>query len=184
MTAPSSALVVIDMQRIFAEPTSQWFTPRYAAAATQIERLTERLAGNVIWTRFVRDPREDGSWADYYARWDECRDPEDSPVWDLTMPVAEGDRIVSLPTFSKWGEELARLTSETPRLVVCGVATDCCVLSTVLGAIDAGKHVTLVTDACAGASDLAHEQALELMGLLSPMIECVSTDEYLGVRAS
>ena len=180
MTAPSSALVVIDMQRIFAEPTSQWFTPRYAAAATQIERLTERLAGNVIWTRFVRDPREDGSWADYYARWDECRDPEDSPVWDLTMPVAEGDRIVSLPTFSKWGEELARLTSETPRLVVCGVATDCCVLSTALTAADAGAYAIIAADACAGSTAENHDAALHVMGLYPPQLTISDTAAILG----
>lgn len=180
MSDGSSALVAIDMQHIFGDPESQWFTPEYAAAEAQISRLAEAFRGEVIWTRFVRDPQESGSWSDYYARWNECREPEDSPVWDLTMPVADGDDIVSLPTFSKWSPEMAELTRDRPRLVVCGVATDCCVLSTVLGAVDAGKHVTLVTDACAGVTDLAHTQAIDLMGLLSPMVTCVSTDELLS----
>ncbi|CAG7613683.1 cysteine hydrolase family protein [Leucobacter soli] len=178
----ASALVVIDMQHVFRDADSQWATPGYDRAAERISRLTDAYRGEVIWTRFVRDPQESGSWSDYYARWNECREPEDSPVWDLTMPVADGDDIVSLPTFSKWGEELAGLTSERQRLVVCGVATDCCVLSTVLGAVDAGKHVTLVADACAGVTDRAHEQAIELMGLLGPMVEVVTTEELVAAR--
>ncbi|MFC7766396.1 isochorismatase family protein [Leucobacter soli] len=100
----ASALVVIDMQHVFRDADSQWATPGYDRAAERISRLTDAYRGEVIWTRFVRDPQESGSWSDYYARWNECREPEDSPVWDLTMPVADGDDIVSLPTFSKWGK--------------------------------------------------------------------------------
>ena len=120
-----------------------------------------------------------GSWRDYYARWDRCREAEDSPAWEITLPVAEGDAVLSLPTFGKWGAELAELTRDREQLVVCGVATDCCVLSTVLGAVDAGKQVTVVADACAGATDRAHEQALDLMGMLSPMVMLASADDVL-----
>ncbi|MFC7766395.1 isochorismatase family protein [Leucobacter soli] len=51
-----------------------------------------------------------------------------------------------------------------------------------LGAVDAGKHVTLVADACAGVTDRAHEQAIELMGLLGPMVEVVTTEELVAAR--
>lgn len=103
---------------------------------------------------------------------------------DITLPMAEGDRIISLPTFSKWGDELAEATRDCERLILCGVATDCCVLSTVLGAVDAGKWVTVVTDACAGATDRAHEQALELMRLLSPMVTLATADELTAENGS
>lgn len=178
--AAQPALVVIDMQQIFRDPASQWVTGGYDAAAERIRLLVDAAEGPVIWTRFVRDPSEPGAWRAYYERWDECRDGADSPVWDLTMPVRDEHAVVSLPTFSKWGGELAELTAEHPELVVCGVATDCCVLSTVLGAVDAGKAITVVTDACAGATDEAHDQALALMGMLSPMVRLARTADVVA----
>lgn len=176
-----SALVVIDMQRIFRDTGSQWCTPGYDEASAGIARLLDAFRGDVIWTRFVRDPAESGSWADYYERWDRCREPEGSPVWDLTMNRRAEDAVLSLPTFSKWGPELAELTTGRD-LVVCGVATDCCVLSTVLGAVDAGKRVTVVADASAGATDRAHDQAIELMELLSPMVTVSDAERVLAAR--
>lgn len=174
------ALVVIDMQEIFRSPDSEWFVPEYDAAAEQVSRLTERFTGNVIWTRFVRDPQEPGSWRAYYDYWSGCRYEPDSPAWDLTMHRGDGDSLLSLPTFSKWGSELAQLTAEHDHLVVCGVATDCCVISTVLGAVDAGKKVTVVTDACAGVTTEAHSQAIALMGLLAPMVSLAEASDVLG----
>ena len=164
-----SALVLIDMQRIFQEPESQWFVSNYQDVEQNVEKLRDSHE-HVIWTRFVRDPQELGSWSDYYGRWDQCREEPVSPRWDITLPVQENEQVLSLPTFGKWGDELARMTDGYQHLVVAGVATDCCVLSTVLGAVDAGKHVTVVSDACGGATPRAHEQALELMEMLSPMV--------------
>lgn len=181
--AAPPALVVIDMQQIFRDPASQWATGGYDAAAERIRLLVDAAGGPVIWTRFVRDPSEPGSWQAYYEHWDRCREAPDSPAWDLTMPVRDEHEILSLPTFSKWGEELAALTAGHPELLVCGVATDCCVLSTVLGAVDAGKAVTVVTDACAGATDEAHHQALALMGMLAPMVRLVEAAELVGSAA-
>jgi nicotinamidase-related amidase len=101
----------------------------------------------------------------------------------VTLPTRDGDSVLTLPTFSKWGPELVELTAWSDYLVICGVATDCCVLSTVLGAIDAGKMVTVVTDACAGATTEAHDQAIALMGMLAPMVTLLDAEGIVGVNA-
>ncbi len=178
-----ATLVIIDMQEIFRSPQSQWGVPTYDSAAQNVTRLTDRFRGSVVWTRFVRDPEESGSWRQYYDRWSGCRATPESAEWDVTMPIESSDRTLTLPTFSKWGSELAQLSAGSERLVVCGVATECCVLSTVLGAVDAGKHVVVVTDACAGATDEAHDQAMAVMSLLSPMVTLATTDEAIGETA-
>lgn len=180
MTGGGHALVVIDMQKAFRDPGSQWCVPRYAEAEANVLRLVQRSAGPVVWTRFVRDPDETGAWADYYRRWHELRVPPEAKEWDLTVTAGEEAAILDLPTFSKWGSELAALTAAAPRLAICGVATDCCVLGTVLGAVDAGRPVTVVTDACAGVTDTAHQQALDLMGLLAPMVTLAETDRFIA----
>lgn len=180
MSGGDQTLVVIDMQQAFRDRASQWCVPRYAEAEANVLRLVERSAGPVVWTRFVRDPEEQGAWADYYDRWHELRVSPEAKEWDLTTAAGEGATVLDLPTFSKWGPELDALTAAAPRLVVCGVATDCCVLGTVLGAVDAGRPVTVVSDACAGVTDTAHQQALDLMGLLSPMVTLADTDPFIA----
>ncbi len=175
-----AVLVAIDMQVAFREEGSDWAVPRYDEAAARIATLVDLFGDRVVWTRFVRDPREAGAWSDYYDRWSSFRVDEDSGQWDLTTSAAPGHATVSLPTFSKWGPELAALAPVGTPLVVTGVATDCCVLSTVLGAIDAGRPVVVVTDACAAVSDDAQQQTLQLLALLAPMVTLATTTEVLA----
>ncbi len=167
-------LVVIDMQVAFGDPSSDWATPGYPYVERVVARLVERFAGRVVWTRFVRDPREPGAWAAYYDQWPSFRVPEDDPVWDLTSAVPDGLPVVSLPTFSKWGPELEAVVGDAP-LVMCGVATECCVLGTALGAADAGRQVTVVSDACAGATEKLHRQAVTVLEQLAPLVRVTTS---------
>jgi nicotinamidase-related amidase len=66
--------------------------------------------------------------------------------------------------------------------VLAGVSTDCCVLSTALAAADAGVKVRVAADACAGATDTSHEQALAIMGLYAPLIEVTTVAAVLATR--
>lgn len=62
---------------------------------------------------------------------------------------------------------MAALTGLRNRIAVCEVATECCVLSTILGAVDHGRFVRLVSDACAAGSPQGDAQAL---GIHAPMV--------------
>ena len=92
----------------------------------------------------------------------------------------EATKIIDATTFGKWTPELAALVGSGGRLVLAGVSTDCCVLSTALAAADAGVHVTVVSDACAGVDDVAHQRALEAMRLYAPLIDIVEADRLLA----
>lgn len=162
-------LVVIDMQEAFRDPDSAWGVPGYSAIEPVVTALCGRFPGRTVITRFVPDQEEPGEWSRYYDRWPSMRQPAGSPLWEVTVPVPADVPVVSLPTFGKWGAELARLTGDAP-LVLCGVATDCCVLATALAAADAGRSVTVVGDACAGVSDRHHRATLDLLELLSPLV--------------
>jgi nicotinamidase-related amidase len=76
------------------------------------------------------------------------------------------------------------LAGHSRTLVVCGVATDCCVIATVLGAVDGGMHVRLVEDACAGVSAEAHERAVAVMAGFPPQVVVTTVDAELAARAA
>lgn len=174
-----SRLAVIDMQRVFRDE-GQWQVPRYQKIVPVIERLQQTLGAGTVYTRFVRDEAEHGAWSAYYRRWNEMRLPADSNAWDITMDVPGTATVLDAPTFSKWGPQLAALVPQGTEVVLTGVATDCCVLSTALGAVDAGRFVTVISDACAAVSDQAQQQTLALLELLSPLCEVMTSEQFLS----
>ena len=163
-------LVVIDPQRIFASPDSEWGSPMFPAIVAPVRRLTERYAGRVIVTRWVAPEERVGSWAAYMDAWPMADRPADDPLFDVVDDLADLDaEVVTAPTFGKW-PALERVTGPAPDLVLTGVATDCCVISTALAAADAGATVTVIADACAGSTPENHARALEIMALYAPQI--------------
>jgi nicotinamidase-related amidase len=54
------------------------------------------------------------------------------------------------------------------------------VLGTVLGAVDSGRFVRVITDACAGGVPGGHEQALAILAGFAPLLSLVTTDSVLG----
>ena len=53
-------LVVIDPQRIFADPSSQWCAPRFAEIVPVIDRLVAGFGDRVIVTRWVAEQPHEG----------------------------------------------------------------------------------------------------------------------------
>ncbi|MGQ0670971.1 MAG: cysteine hydrolase family protein [Actinomycetota bacterium] len=176
-------LVVIDMQRIFGDEDSPWATPGFDGLIEPIERLVRAFGDRVVFTRFRMPAEPEGSWAGYYRLWEFARRPDAERLLELAAPwTGAAARTVEKPTFSKWGPELRELAGESKTLVVCGVATDCCVIATVLGAVDDGMYVRVVKDACAGIDGLAHERAIGLMAGFPPHVTITTVEEELAAR--
>ena len=174
----SGWLVVVDLQTVFGDPESPWATPRFAEIRPRVRALVDAFGERVVWTRFVAPAEPAGAWAGYYELFPFALQPPGSPLYALVED--SGDHpVVAATTFGKWGPELAAVVAGGP-LTVTGVATDCCVLSTVLPAADAGVPVRVVTDACAGSTDDDHRRALDLMALYAPLVQLATTAEVLG----
>jgi nicotinamidase-related amidase len=173
---------VIDMQRVFGEPGSPWFTPRFAEITGAVRQLAEAFAPRVTFTRFVAPAEPAGAWREYYRQWPFALRPPDDGIWDLVdRMTAPGSATLTATTFSKWGDELAGQLGPAGHLVLCGVSTDCCVLSTALAAADAGAAVTVVAGACAGVDDTSHDQALAIMARYGPLVRVASLAEALAL---
>jgi nicotinamidase-related amidase len=180
-------LVVVDPQVIFADPASEWASPEFDAAMDVIERVAPAFEGRVVVTRWLPTaPRttEEGSatsWSDYFEAWPFADRPAADPLYGL-VPRARAltDRpTVDAPTFGKWGDGLRAVVGEAPRLVLTGVSTDCCVIATALAAADAGAHVTVLTDGCAGSTADDGAAALRVMGLFDPQIRVRTSTHFV-----
>ena len=177
----SPALVVVDMQRLFGDSSSPWATPGFDQIVKPIDDLVAAFdAAKTVFTRFVIPERWDGSWVPYYSEWKAVTTAGARPLMDLVEPWASrGPRTLDRTTFSKWGPELRRAAGQSRTLILCGVATDCCVIATALPAADAGMFVRVVADACRGATPEAHASALAVMRNFAPQIEITTVAEEL-----
>lgn len=175
-------LVVIDPQRIFADPSSPWCADRFQTIVEPVDRLVDRLAGRVLVTRWLPGAVHPGSWRDYLARWSFADRPDDDPCFDLVEAASRWTSrpTLDLTTFGKWGPGLRAITGVHPHLVLAGVATDCCVISTALAAADAGAWVEVAVDACAGSTPQNHAAALGVMELYAPQIQLRTAQQIIG----
>jgi nicotinamidase-related amidase len=181
MSASAPWLVAIDLQHVFADPASPWGAPRFADAAAAIERLAPAFGDRIVRTRWVAPHQARGAWADYFEQWPFAMQAPAHPMFELVAPFdALPGQIETRETFGKWDLGLAAAIGGAHEIVLVGVATDCCVLSTALAAADAGARVRIPVDGCAGGTDEDHERALAVMGLYAPLIELTTVDEVLA----
>ena len=178
--SPEGRLVVVDLQHVFADEDSLWRAPRFAEIRPRIAELVAAFGDRVVWTRFVAPEQPAGAWRAYYEQFPFALQPPDAHLYQLVEDPG-GAPVVDATTFGKWGPELAAVVGDGP-LTVTGLATDCCVISTVLPAADAGVPVRVVADACAGSGDDDHERALRVMSLYAPLVQMTTTAEVLAGR--
>lgn len=147
MIAEDEWLVVIDRQKVFAE--SEWSAwacadGTYYDTNEAFEKLAKAFGDRVVYTRYVAPIPPKDAWVDYFKDWPQFLVPPDDPMHDLTdetAALAEGHQVVDRTTFGKWGQQLIDAIGGAKKITVCGVVTDCCVLTTVLAAADNGVAV-------------------------------------------
>ncbi|MET9273913.1 cysteine hydrolase [Kribbella sp. NPDC003557] len=167
-------LALIDLQRIFADPASGWAAPDFRRVVEPTRELIRIFSPDVVFTRFVAPERPSGAWIGYYEEFPFALQPPDSEDYQL-VDEFKGAPTLDKTTFGAWGPELA--AKADGRLVLAGVSTDCCVISTALSAVDAGVRVQVVEDACAGSTAENHAKAIDVMRLYAPMLEIVSVEQ-------
>jgi nicotinamidase-related amidase len=159
------------MQRMFAEQTD-WHLPWMNRVRPIVQSLAERHADRTVFTRFIPAMRAGdaaGTWRRYYQRWHSMTVEQLGPEMVRLVPeleaIAPPAIVVDKLRYSPWyRSQLPALLRErrTDTLIVSGGETDVCVIATVLGAIDRGYRVIVVTDGLCSSSDAAHDAALRI----------------------
>lgn len=189
----SCAHLCVDMQRLFAEDT-EWHAAWVERVRPNVRAISEVLPQATIFTRFIpaRHPGEGrGTWKRYYERWRSVTLERLQPdliellpeLEALVPPAVVFDKCI----YSPWPSgQLDRLLQQRgiDTLLVTGGETDVCVLSTVLGAVDRGYRIVVVTDALCSSSDQAHDAMMTLYHTrYGQQVETINTNTALRALA-
>jgi nicotinamidase-related amidase len=175
----------VDMQRMFAEDT-EWSMPWFERVLPNVVAIASAHPERTIFTRFIpaSQPKQGvGMWKRYYERWSSMTINHLGPeliglVPDLARFVPPA-RIFDKHVYSPWtGTDLHQQlrTGGIDTIIITGGETDVCVLATMLGAIDWGFRVILVTDALCGSADETHDAMMNVyMSRFGEQVETVTT---------
>ena len=180
----------VDMQQLFSEPTP-WTTPWMARVLPRVVTIAEAHPAATIFTRFLPPPTPDnagGAWRRYYRHWDEMTaaklDPALTRLVRALERLAPPAHVLEKTVYSPWfsGRLHALLRRESvDTLVVTGAETEICVLAAVIGAVDLGYRVVLVSDAVCSSADATHDAMIDIYHQrYGQQIEVAETEEVLA----
>lgn len=174
-------ILAIDMQNVYAK-NQKWECKNYDRAIEKTICLVGTSCENVIFTRYIASMNPFGVWKEY-----NCENADvNSDEWlnELDYNLREGFKHIKCYDKSVYSaysiKEVREAVEQSSCVVVAGVVAECCVLSTVMDLIDAGKYVFYISDAVAGINDETEAATIKVLEGLSPLhLEIMTANEYM-----
>lgn len=175
-------LLVIDMQNVYTNG-QEWACEGVKQASDSILRLlNSRTPGQVIFTRYLASGQPEGVWKEYNeVNASINADPWLNEMMPEFLPWTSQYPVYSKSVYSSFGiPEVAEAARHADHVLISGVVAECCVLSTVLSAIDAGCKVIYLTDAVAGLSENSQKETENIISYFAPLhTKLMTTEEYI-----
>ena len=172
-------LLVIDMQNVYTKG-QEWACEEVEKASDSILRLlNSRALSQVIFTA-TKHP--EGVWKEYNkVNAAVNADPWLNEMMSEFLPYTKKYPVYTKSVYSSFViPQVRELAKHASRVVISGVVAECCVLSTVLSAIDAGCKVIYLTDAVAGLSEVSRKETENIISYFAPLhTVLMTTEEYL-----
>lgn len=174
-------LLVIDMQNVYREGEA-WGCAHTERALENIKKLLDSGI-DAVFTRFDSPQNPEGVWKEY------CRvnreidaDPYLGAMMDELTPYLSSHPLYSKSVYSSFSiPEVREKASRCGRLLITGVVAECCVLSTLISAVDAGVPFIYIKDGVSGLTDKSEAETAAIVSYFTPLHGCLmETDEYLS----
>jgi nicotinamidase-related amidase len=177
----TTALVMIDFQRAFIDSDSDLARRGYdmspmqavASSAELVLSVARRAGIKVVHTREGYAP--DMSDVNALKRWRGTVGRNGAlgrhlirgePNHEIVSNLApfEDEAVIDKPGFDGfYRSSLEQALAGVSHLLICGLTTECCVTSTIRGAVDRGFWCLTIADACAGITPEAHSATIGLL---------------------
>ncbi|WP_306208017.1 cysteine hydrolase family protein [Actinoplanes sp. RD1] len=177
------ALIVVDVQRDFAEPERiAGYDPDLGAVAKAVEGTAEavraaRAAGvPVIWVELGSDPAHPWRASDWFQGIEPAENPcvvgTEGAEWYGVTPEPGETRVVKRGYSGFVGTDLEQrlMVLGTGWLAVCGLTTECCVAATVVDAFQRDYPVLVPRDAVAAYDPAVNAAALTQLELTAAVL--------------
>ncbi|MBA2308413.1 MAG: cysteine hydrolase [Pseudonocardiales bacterium] len=169
-----SVLIVTDMQNGFVSSKSAQVVPRVIG----LVRRWEQAGAPTVFTRFINHP---GSPFERLINWTRMQSsPETDLVAELVEAAERAVAVIDKPIYSLFTPDGSTLIEKHgwTDLVLCGIATESCVLKTACDAFERGLTPWIVTDACySHAGQEPHDAGLLVARRFVGRSQLVDSDE-------
>ena len=184
--AADDLLLVVDFQNVYL-PGYDWGCPGMPEALKNtIRLLNDENAPDYILTKYIAPADPVGRWKDYNEAF---RDINENPFLaefpeELTVYATEGTTAEKSTYSSMKSEQVLAALKGKKAVVLTGVTAECCVLSTMMDAIDLGYEVVYLYDCIAGQSAELDAQIRKIAEIYAPVHTTImSSAEYLSAIA-
>ena len=175
-------LLLIDFQNVYL-PGQPWACPTMEQAIENTLKIIRSAAApDYILTQYIASANPVGRWRRYNEEFAEINADEFLSAFPGSLlPIINDKNVIIKDTYSslKSGALRSRLEGKK-RVVLCGVVAECCVLATMLDAIDLGYEVIYLPDCISGFSAENEKIIRTLAESFSPIhTQVMSSEDYL-----
>ena len=185
--AGNDLLLIIDMQNVYTKGQEWACCGTDNAAKSTLKLLSSCHCPDVIFTQYLACENPKGVWKEYNRINASINsDPWLNAIIPALLPWTKKYPIYSKSVYSSLAiPQVKEAAAQARRVLISGVVAECCVLSTVLAAIDEGCQVIYLKDAVSGLTPRSERETENLISYFSPLhTKIVTTDEYLLEAAS
>ena len=145
-------LILIDFQNVYL-PGKPWACPTMEQAIENTLRIIDAPGSpDFVLTQYIAPENPVGRWKQYNEEYAEIN--ADAYLCDFPDPVKQivtDENVIIKDTYSSMKSPALRSRLEgKKRVVLTGVVAECCVLATMMEAIDLGYEVVLLCDCISG----------------------------------
>lgn len=175
-------LILIDFQNVYL-PGNPWACPTMERSVENALRIINSSnAPDYVLTKYIAPAEPVGRWKQYNEEYAEINaDAFLNAFPEQIRQITNEKNVITKNTYSSMKSPALRSAlAEKKRVVLTGVVAECCVLATMLDAIDLGYETIYLYDCVSGYTDEKENMIRALAESFAPVhTRVMSSGEYI-----